>query len=62
MTKITRKEHFTRNKEAPGSSAYQVRFIVFLIATLVIYTFLLLVFRKLAQIVQLPRRARGPYP
>jgi nitrogen fixation/metabolism regulation signal transduction histidine kinase len=54
MTKITRKEHFTRNKEVPGASGYQIRFIVFLIATLVIYTFLLLVFRKLAQIVQLP--------
>ena len=54
MTKTARKEHFTRSKDAPAASGYQARFIVFLVAVLVAYTFLLLLFRKIAQIVELP--------
>jgi methyl-accepting chemotaxis protein len=53
MAKIPRKEHFARSGKLPHAAAYQARFIVFLLAVLIAYTFLLLVFRKLALIVGL---------
>jgi hypothetical protein len=54
MTKPVKREYFTRGKGILSSTGPQSRFILFLIFLLIAYTFLLMIFRKLAGIVELP--------
>ncbi len=54
MTKTARKEHLSRSKGVLHPSGPQTRFILFLIFLLVVYTFLLRIFQKIAEIVDLP--------
>ncbi len=54
MTKTSRKELLSRSKGLLTPHGPQARFILFLIFLLVAYTFLLRIFQKLAEIVDLP--------
>jgi methyl-accepting chemotaxis protein len=54
MTKPVKREYFIRSREFLSSTGPQARFILFLIFLLIAYTFLIMVFRKLAKIVDLP--------
>jgi hypothetical protein len=54
MTKPVKREYFSRGKGFLSSTGPQSRFIFFLIFLLIAYTFLLMIFRKLAVIVDLP--------
>jgi len=54
MTPTTKREQFTRGKGILSATGPQARFILFLIFLLIAYTFLLMIFRKLAMIVDLP--------
>lgn len=54
MTKPVKREYFTRGRGFLSSTGPQARFILFLIFLLIAYTFLIMIFRKLAKIVDLP--------
>jgi len=54
MTKPVKREYFTQGKGFLSSTGPQARFILFLIFLLIAYTFLIMIFRKLAKIVDLP--------
>jgi nitrogen fixation/metabolism regulation signal transduction histidine kinase len=54
MVKTARKELLSRSKGLFTPSGPQTRFILFLIFLLVAYTFLLRIFQKIAEIVELP--------
>jgi nitrogen fixation/metabolism regulation signal transduction histidine kinase len=54
MIKHADREYFSRGKGFLSSTGPQARFILFLIFLLIAYTFLLMIFRKLAEIVELP--------
>lgn len=54
MTKPVSRAYFTRGKGILSSTGPQSRFILFLIILLIAYTFLLMIFRKLAEIADLP--------
>ena len=54
MTKPVKREYFARNRGFLSATGPQARFILFLIFLLITYTFLIMIFRKLAKIVELP--------
>jgi nitrogen fixation/metabolism regulation signal transduction histidine kinase len=54
MTKDTKREYFSRGKGLMSATGPQVRFILFLVFLLIVYTLLLRVFQNLALIVELP--------
>jgi methyl-accepting chemotaxis protein len=54
MMKHAKREYLSRGQGYLSSTGPQARFILFLIFLLIAYTFLLMIFRKLAEIVELP--------